>query len=209
MLEIGSGAGYLNQCIPNVIASDILQVPMIDLVCNALHLPFGKERLSGILMTNVLHHLPDPRLFFAEAGRCIETGGTIIMIEPWNNAWARFVYTYLHHEPFDPRAEEWRCEPGKPLSSANDALPWIIFSRDRAQFESQFPEWRIEVILPMMPLVYLFSGGVGFRGLMPAWSYPVWRSLEKGLYWPEYKLAMFALIVLRKTHPRIPAFNTV
>jgi hypothetical protein len=39
---------------------------------------------------------------------------------------------------------------------ANDALPWIIFARDRLKFEQEFPDWRIETIKPIMPFRYLF-----------------------------------------------------
>ena len=35
-------------------------------------------------MVNTLHHLPDVKVFLAEASRCLQPGGTISMIEPWN-----------------------------------------------------------------------------------------------------------------------------
>ncbi len=126
-LELGAGAGFLSEVFPGVIRSDILPTSHIDLVCDALKLPFPNQFFGIILMTNVLHHIPDPNIFFCEASRCVKTGGVIAMVEPWNTPWSKFVFSKLHHEPFDPTASQWSLEPGRPLSSANGALPWIFF----------------------------------------------------------------------------------
>jgi hypothetical protein len=149
-------------------------------------------------MTDVLHHLPQPRRFFSEAARCVRSGGVIVMIEPWVTPWSRLIYTKLHHEPFRPEATEWEFPPSGPLSGANGALPWILFERDRTQFEQEFPQWRIQLIKPMMPFRYLISGGVSMRSLMPGWTFSSWRRLE-WLFQPWMKSwAMFVQIVLRK-----------
>src|SRR5262249_31802772 len=37
-----------------------------------------------------------------QATRCVRSGGVVAMIEPWVTPWSRFVYTRLHHEPFQP-----------------------------------------------------------------------------------------------------------
>jgi len=58
-----------------------------------------------------------------------------------------------------------------PLSGANDALPWIIFVRDRLKFEQEFPQWQIELINPIMPFRYLVSRGVFLSNLAPGWSF--------------------------------------
>ena len=89
------------------------------------------------------------------------------MIEPWVTPWSRLVYTKLHYEPFDPEMAHWEFPESGPLSGANNALPWILFVRDRDQFEREFPMWSIQSMRPMMPIRYLVSGGVGFRALMP------------------------------------------
>ena len=149
-------------------------------------------------MTNVLHHVPQPRLFFAEATRCVQSGGVMAMIEPWVTPLVTFVYTRLHHEPFQPETPSWELQNGGPLSAANDALPWIIFGRDRLKFEQEFPHWRIELIKPIMPFRYLLSGGVSLRSLAPGWSFGLWRHLERPLGRWSNELAMFAQIVLRR-----------
>jgi len=120
------------------------------------------------------------------------------MIEPWVTPWSRFIYNRLHHEPFDPETPFWELPTGGPLSRANDALPWIIFVRDREKFEQEFPQWRIETIKPIMPFRYLISGGVSLRSLTPAWSFGLWRHIENVLGSWSSQLAMFAHIVLRR-----------
>lgn len=115
------------------------------------------------------------------------------MLEPWRTPWSEWVYSNLHPEPFQPDSG-WETPSTGPLSGANGALPWIVFERDRAIFEAQFPQWRIVGIELMMPFSYLLSGGVSMRSLIPGWMYGPVRSLEKRL--TQKRWAMFALIEL-------------
>jgi SAM-dependent methyltransferase len=198
ILEIGSGAGFLREYIPDLIRSEIFMCPEIDVILNALALPLAEKSLRAIVMTDVLHHLPEPRKFFSEAARCVGVGGRIIMIEPWVSPWSRWIYQRLHSEPFLPDASEWSFPSTGPLSGANGALPWILFERDRVQFERECPEWAIRVIGPQMPFRYLVSGGVSMRSLMPGFAFGMWRGLENMLHpWMKH-LAMFARIVLER-----------
>ena len=129
----------------------------------------------------------------------IKPKGVVIMIEPWVTKWSRFVYSAFHHEPFLPDTKEWEFSGNDSFKSANGALPWIIFERDRVCFELEFPEWQIETIRLIMPFRYLISGGLSFRCLMPAQTYVLWKLIETALKpWAKY-LAMFAHITLRRT----------
>jgi SAM-dependent methyltransferase len=198
VFELGSGAGFLEQFIPDVITSEIFETPGIDVVADGLRLPLGDDSLRGIVMVDVFHHLPRVRDFLREGARCVRAGGVISMIEPWVSGWSQWVYRNLHHEPFEPGSATWDFPMSGPLSGANGALPWIVFERDRQIFEREFPQWRIERILPMMPLRYLISGGVSMRSLVPGWSHGAWRALEGAVSPLNRKLAMFAQVVLRK-----------
>jgi SAM-dependent methyltransferase len=198
VLELGSGAGFLADFVPRLVRSEVFLCPGLDVVLSGLELPFAAGSLRGILMTNVLHHLPRPLAFLAEAARCVRPGGVVAMVEPWVTPWSRLIYTRLHHEPFLPEEESWEIASGGPLSAANGALPWILFQRDRQRFERAAPAWRVRSIAPIMPFRYLVSGGVSRRSLMPAASYPLWRAFE-GLLSPwAGQLAMFAHVVLER-----------
>jgi len=194
VLELGSGAGFLAEYVPGLIASEIFACPDIQLVLDARRLPFETASLKAIVMVDVLHHIPDNRAFLTEARRCLRPGGSIAMIEPWVSTWSRQIYTRLHHEPFLPAARDWTFPETGPLSGANGALPWIIFERDRRDFESHFPELKIRTIRPIMPFRYLVSGGVSMRQLMPAWTFGWWRLLDSWMSrWP-----MFALVQVER-----------
>ncbi|UCC39551.1 MAG: class I SAM-dependent methyltransferase [Candidatus Aminicenantes bacterium] len=198
ILELGSGAGFLGDFIPNLITSDVFDCPDIMVVLDGCQLPFGDESLSAIVMTDVFHHMQHSKRFFAEASRCVKKGGTIIMIEPWVTPWSRLVYSKLHHEPFQPKATDWELPQSGPLSGANSALPWIIFERDRTKFEKKYPEWQIQEIKTCMPFRYLVSGGVSLKSFMPGWTFGLWRYLENYLQPWMKAWAMFAKIKLVK-----------
>jgi SAM-dependent methyltransferase len=200
VLELGSGAGFMGTYVDRLIASDILRVPGLDLVLDACQIPLADRSLKAIAMTNVLHHVHDVESFFREAARVVRPGGALVMIEPWVTPWSRVIYGRLHHEPFHPDAADWRVLGSGPLSAANGALPWILFERDRARFEREFPAWRVASIHPGMPLRYLLSGGFTWRGMMPPWTSGTWRLVEKGLGPLASKFGMFARIVVSRSH---------
>lgn len=195
ILEVGSGAGFFGEMSSRIITSEVFELPGINVILDGANLPFEQAELSGIAMTDVLHHIPDVRIFFREAARCIRPGGRMVMIEPWRTPWSEWIYKNLHSEPFQPDAG-WLIPETGPLSGANGALPWILFDRDRAQFEGMFPQWSIISIKPIMPFVYLLSGGVSLRSLMPRLFYRPLRKFEKSLNFKKW--AMFALIELER-----------
>ena len=199
VLEIGSGGGFLDERVPGLITSEVQLCRHVRLVLDAQALPLADASLRAIVMIDVLHHLPDSRRFFRDAARCVHPGGRLVMIEPWVSGWSSFIYTRFHHEPFRPDAAEWEFPPGGPLSASNMALPWIVFVRDRSQFEREYPQWRVVSLTPFMPFRYLVSGGVSMRGLMPAWTFGFWRAVENTLRPWSRQLGMFAHIVIERT----------
>jgi hypothetical protein len=199
VVELGSGAtGHLaRRHIPHIVTSDIRAIEGVDRVVDACELPFGQGIVAGLAMINCFHHLPKAGDFLRSAGHCVSAGGRIAMIEPWCTPWSRFVYRYLHHEPMDPTRTDWSAIGSGPLSGANIALPWIVFERDRARFEREYPQWEIVQLRPMMPCSYLLSGGIGFRPLVPDVVHQLAHRIESAL--PQRLCAMFALIELRRT----------
>jgi SAM-dependent methyltransferase len=205
VLEIGSGGGFLRELLPSAISSEIVAWQGVSLVADAHALPFPAGSLRAIVMTNVFHHLPNARGFLREAARASRGGGAIAMVEPWVTPWSRLVYRHLHEEPFEPDVPEWEFPSSGPVSGANNALPWMMFARDRARFERELPEWSIERIEPFMPVAYLISGGMSYPGLMPGFTYGLWRALEAAAAPIMDRVAMFALIVLRRRAGTSPA----
>lgn len=194
VLELGSGAGFLNEYVSNLLTSEIFYCPFVRMVLDGCSLPFRDASLEAIVMIDVFHHISDPRTLMKEMIRCVKPGGKVLMVEPWVTLWSRWVYTRIHHEPFDAETNHWTFPVTGPLSGANSALPWIIFERDRMIFEAEFPELRVETITAEKPFMYLLSGGVSLRSLMPGFTYRLW-SMAEALLTPFNKsLGMFAKI---------------
>ena len=113
-----------------IITSDIMDLPVVDQVFSAEKLPFEEKSISAIYMINVFHHIPDVRAFLKEAERCLKKGGKIVMIEPGDSPFSRFIYKRFHHEMYDDK-RDWTFPATGPLSGSNQALPYIVFNRDR------------------------------------------------------------------------------
>jgi SAM-dependent methyltransferase len=198
LVELGSGGGFIKEVIANVITSDILKLPNVDKVFSATNMPFEKTSVDAFFMFDVLHHITDPRAFFAEALRCLKPGGKVIMIEPANTLWSRFIYKNFHHELFDTQAG-WQLQKLGPVSHGNGAIPWIIFSRDRQVFEREFPSLRIIRMFNHTPMRYLLSGGFTLRQLVPSFTYPFIKAIEYIMSPLRNYLGMFQTIELEKS----------
>jgi SAM-dependent methyltransferase len=177
-LEIGSGGGFLKEVFPEVITSDILALPNVDMVFSAEVMPFKENELASIVMLNVFHHIPKPYLFLQEAQRTLVKGGKIIMTEPANSALGRFIYKRFHHEPFEENGPR-EIKAGNPLSNSNQALPHIYFERDLDLFKKEFPLLKINSIKYHSPFSYIISGGVSRSAMLPYFMY----NFVKGIEW--------------------------
>jgi SAM-dependent methyltransferase len=177
-LEIGSGGGFLKEVFPEVITSDILALPNVDMVFSAEEIPFKENELASIVMLNVFHHIPKPYLFLQEAQRTLVKGGKIIMTEPANSALGRFIYKRFHHEPFEENGPR-EIKAGNPLSNSNQALPHIYFERDLDLFKKEFPLLKINSIKYHSPFSYIISGGVSRSAMLPYFMY----NFVKGIEW--------------------------
>ena len=197
IVELGSGGGFLKELIPTLIASDILSLPTNDMTFSALDMPFENDSISGLFMVDTFHHLPDAHEFLCEATRVLKENGKLIMIEPSNSIWGRFIYSHFHHEPFNPEGN-WQIPNTGPLSGANGALPWIVFVRDSKLFNIEFPNFEIEQIIYHTPLRYLLSGGVSYKSLVPNFSFHFFSTIDNFLILLSKQLSMFMTIKIKK-----------
>jgi SAM-dependent methyltransferase len=197
LLELGSGGGFLKDLDPRIITSDVQQLPTNDMTFSAVEMPFENQSLAAIFMIDTLHHIPDPAKFFAEAERTLMPGGIIKMIEPANTLWGRFIYKNFHHEAFDTLGE-WTLPANGPLSSANGALPWIIFSRDREKFNASYPDLEVREITYTNPFLYLVSGGFTSKQLIPDFLYHAVELIDRILPILSPSMSMFQIITVKK-----------
>lgn len=199
-IEIGSGSSFMKEIYPDVITSDIKHLPFLDMVCKGEALPFEDGSLRALYGINVFHHLPSPRDFFHELLRVLGSGGGAILIEPYYGPIARRVFSGLHEsEGFDTGAASWETDSTGPMSAANQALSYIVFKRDLAAFNREFPSLKLLADEPHTHLRYVVSGGVNFRQLLPNLFDPALVLAER-LFAPLAPvLALQHTLVLRKS----------
>jgi SAM-dependent methyltransferase len=169
-LEVGGGSGGFKEFAPDCISSDLLFAPWLDVVADAQRLPFAAGSLANIVLFDVLHHLPFPRRFLAEAARALRPGGRIVFVEPAITPLSWPFYRFLHHEPVrlgvDPlSADEPVCSAD--AFDSNQAVPTLLTGRCRHALERLFPELELRSLRRMSLLAYPLSGGFRSWSLLP------------------------------------------
>jgi SAM-dependent methyltransferase len=162
VLEVGSGTGISHQYLGGSVLTDIVYDKSLNVNNAAENLPFADGCFDAIVLKDALHHVPEVRKFFDEAIRVLRPEGSIVIFEPYWGLLARLVYRYIHQESYDDKAESWEFESSHPWDS-NQAVSFILLRRDRAKFEHEFPQFRIEEREVLIGPSFLLSGGVSRR----------------------------------------------
>ncbi len=200
-LELGGGTGNFKEFAPNVISSDIVPSPWIDVVVDAQDMPFENQSFDNIVMFDVLHHIENVTLFFNEALRVLTPGGRIIMMEPYISMASWPVYHFLHPEPVDFNQDPlvWvEPSPNRQPFDANQAFATILFERNFKQFQERYPQF-IKVYHRRMSFFgYPLSGGFDKPSLIPLPLLSPILILENMLSFMSYFLAFRIIIVLEK-----------
>lgn len=177
IVELGSGMSYIKHLRPDVVTSD-LTPGIADMVIDGRELPFPDNTVQALLLTHVFHHIPDVSSFFQEACRVLVPGGVISMVDVTHTPFARFFFSTFHPEPYDDQASDWSFPEGNSMLDSNQSLAWIVFRRDAAKFERQFPLLRLEQVHYLPWLSYLLSGGVNLRSFVPRIITPVFPAID-------------------------------
>jgi hypothetical protein len=206
VLEIGSGVSPLKRFYPGVLTSDVLQLDYLDYVFDCHHIDqfqlIRDRSLDVITLTNVLHHLRCPIEFLAKAAQKLKPKGVLIATEPFFSFFSTLINKFVHHEPLDfsievPELSEVRG----PLSSANQALAWLIFKRPewRSRVEQHF-QLEPPVFRPYTALSYFATGGISHRIPIP---HVLYRRLFAADLWlsrfaPRLAASFFTVTLIRK-----------
>ena len=94
--ELLRGRGYAAVGLdisPKLVALGRARYPGLDLIEGDVEaLPFGDGEFDGILLSGIVHHLPDPRRCAAEVYRVLRGGGRFVAFDP--NRLNPFMYLY-------------------------------------------------------------------------------------------------------------------
>lgn len=177
ILELGSGSSYIKELRPEIVTSNV--VPgLADMVVDGRKLPFPDNSVRAILLTHVFHHIPDVAMFFEEASRVLVPGGVISIVDETHSQFARFFFGRIHPEPYDDRTPSWSFPEGHSMLDSNQALTWIVFTRDRKRFEREFPLLAAGRPSYLPWFSYLMSGGVNLRSFFPGFMTPAVRAAD-------------------------------
>jgi SAM-dependent methyltransferase len=200
-VELGSGPGFARSFIPDLELTDLVKAPWHDREISAEALPYADASLGGIVLFDVLHHVPTPRRFFAEAARVLKPTGRIVMCEPYISPASYPVYKFLHEEPVemfvDPLAPAGPggVADGRDPFDSNQAIPTVLFGRARAVFDREFPMFRVRGVERLAGLSYPASGGFSRGPLLPQVLWNALHGLEAKLPEAVFRLLGFRMLV--------------
>jgi SAM-dependent methyltransferase len=206
ILEIGSGTSPLKRFLPNVVTSDVLDLDYLDLVFDCHEIDkldaIEDNSLDVITLTNVLHHLKSPIAFLNRAATKLKPGGKVIATEPFFSQLSTVMFKYLHHEPIDFGISEPELRNVKgPLASANIALPWLIFFRQRKWLQRLNGSYDVGTlsVRPFSALSYMITGGISHRLPVPHSLYRLFFPLDLAISRrvPLFCAAFFTVILTR------------
>ena len=200
-VEVGAGTALFRSYDPGVISTDIKAAGHLSGVVDAQNMPFGDCTIRTFYGIHCFHHLPDPAAFLRELERVLVPGGGCVLIEPFHGPIAQWLYPRLFAtEHFDKNQEGWRSKLDMTtMHGANQALSYVVFVRDRARLEEDFPQLETALRKPLNNyLRYVTSGGLYFKQLLPDLSIPFLRLVETFLFPLRSFLALHHVIVVRK-----------
>ena len=166
-LEVGSGSGLIKELEPDILISDTLSLPWLDVAADCMCLPFQKEQLGTVLSFDVLHHILDPHLFIEETAKVLKPGGRLILLEPFITPVSYFGYKLLHHEAVYFKDYHEPVEKEKDPWQGNLALPNLVFDRDLSRWDSLHPSMKIIHREKMSFIDFQCSGGFKPYSFMP------------------------------------------
>ncbi|MBI4325301.1 MAG: class I SAM-dependent methyltransferase [Chloroflexi bacterium] len=88
-----SGDSYIGTDYPTTMVNSYQVATKADVFATCQSLPFAAESFDTVISTQVLEHVPQPRLLISEAHRVLKPGGILLISAPMT--WP------LHEEPYD------------------------------------------------------------------------------------------------------------
>ncbi len=184
-IEVGGGPGFFKATLPEVISTDLIFCPWLDVIADAQRLPFREGSVSNVFGLDMLHHLAAPMAFLKEAERVLAPGGRLILIEPWVTPISLLIYRYLHQEDCNLSADPFadanlEQTAAKKAFDGNQAIPYLLFGpKNRAKTMALVPQLAIATMEQFCLFAYLLSFGFKPLSLLPEFLYPGVARLER------------------------------
>ena len=155
VLEIGSGGtSFAKNFWPNLMETSYSSTGGVS----AESLEFEDNSFDLIIAKDVLHHIKDVPRAFHEFDRVLSKTGMILASEPSWSIIGKFVYKFLHEEPWE-KSDVFVLDTSEPWDS-NQALIYNLVKLDVTQRSKVLGKFTLKVLGSTYGLSYLFSGGV-------------------------------------------------
>ncbi|WP_288255399.1 methyltransferase domain-containing protein [uncultured Prochlorococcus sp.] len=167
-LEIGCGVTPMKDNYPEIISSDIEETPVVDMVIDAINLPFDDNALKTIYAINCFHHISSKRKFIDESSRVLNEKGKLIMLEPSFSLLSFFLYPFLfRNESYNIFSSIDELDTFDPMKGANQAASYICFKK-HPEFFLRNSDLKVSKIFHCKnSFAYILSGGINFPELLP------------------------------------------
>ena len=184
IIEIGSGIGRITEFIPDVIRTDIVFNPWVDIVENAYQLSFPDCSISNLILFDVFHHLRFVGTALDEFQRVLKPRGRVIILEPCISLFGVLIYGALHKEPVGLfKKIQWQAtskrealEQGYYAAQGN---AYRIFFRRIANITLN--NWNVFHRERISALSYIASGGYSGPSICKASSLNRWDKVDRFL----------------------------
>lgn len=195
-VELGCGIGAFKEFQAQTVATDVLATPWTDAVVDAQQLPYADSSVANLVLIDVLHHLPQPGQFLAEAERALRPGGRVVMVEPYCSPISIPLYKVFHFERTDLRADPFgeQAQSDSDPFESNQALPTLIFWRHLQHYRALHPRLELVRRERLALVAYPLSGGFTGRQLVPYRLLGILQVAER-LLRPLAPLAAFRCLV--------------
>tara|TARA_A100001011_G_scaffold395886_1_gene492165 strand:- start:889 stop:1692 length:804 start_codon:yes stop_codon:yes gene_type:complete len=165
-LEVGTGPGLSKEFIKckDFKISDYTNDEFLDYKnINVLGTPFSENSFDFIICSNMIHHVPYPKLFFKEMNRILKKNGKLIIQDVSCSVMHQIITLIMKHEGFnfetDVFSTKESCTDNDDLWSGNIAIPDMIFE-DKESFYKNINGFKIIHHKYSEFLCFINSGGV-------------------------------------------------
>lgn len=165
-VELGSGIAASKNYIKSkeLYTTDVVNSHWLDIKnIDALASGFSANTFDFVIVSNTIHHLAFPHLFFDETLRILKPNGKLIVQEIYTSLIMRLMLKLMRHEGFNEDIDVFdktiQCNTPDDPWSANCSIPKLLFS-NKQRFENVFPKYKIVHSERVEFIKFLNSGGV-------------------------------------------------
>lgn len=189
-IEVGCGQGYGKDILKarSYLLTDYADYEWLDVKhVDALNTPFEDSALDFVVASNMIHHVPFPKIFFKEMQRILKVGGRMLIQDVNCSLLMRVMLHLMRIEGYSYDGNVF--DPTTPVNNANDlwsgnnAVPNMLFD-DEDRFHREIPFFRVTDRGYSEVLAYLASGGVTAKAFfipLPRWLLQTLRWIDDGL----------------------------